>query len=104
MKNLNLIMALLGDVKRITVTDNSEYDPERGSNGGCYSIWETYTRNEEGNWDVTYNDSSDYTKEEEDGTIVSEAIVPILEKAVERGDEITVQTVNELFWEERCTG
>lgn len=98
----NLVLSLLGDVERITVTDNSSYDPERGSNGGCYSFWETYTRNDEGDWNVSYNDSSDFTNEEEDGTIAFEAIVPILDKAAKRGDEITIHTADELFWKRRC--
>jgi len=52
------------DIKKINIvriTDNTEYDPRFCGNGGKYSFWRTYRREENGQFACRYATSADMT-------------------------------------------
>ena len=50
----------LNGVARVRFCDYSQYESEKSSNGGCYGFWTDYTRQEDGNWEVSYGTTADF--------------------------------------------
>lgn len=53
-------MMILNGVKKVTIVDWSEYDPNLCCNGGKYMYETTYHRRSSGEWDVLYSTSADF--------------------------------------------
>lgn len=54
-------MMNLEAIKRVTINDFSEYEPEKGNNGGCYGFWTMYSREnlESDTWQKSYGTTAD---------------------------------------------
>lgn len=46
-------------IRRVTFFDFSQYNWEKGSNGGCYGFWTDYDRVKNG-WEVSYGTTADF--------------------------------------------
>ena len=45
----------------ITITDYSEYEPEKSNTGGAYSYTQRYEKMENGNWKLSFYTSSSFS-------------------------------------------
>lgn len=50
----------INEIKKVVVTDWSDYDPDLCSNGGKYAYYTEYARNDDGTWAVSYGTSADF--------------------------------------------
>lgn len=49
----------INEIKKVVVTDWSDYDPDLCNNGGRYAYYTEYAKQDDGLWAVSYDTSSD---------------------------------------------